>query len=547
MGKTKAKNLPPLPAEHHIQFILTEHNTSPITEGRKYKISWTDQGDKTPQEQTGTSDSNGLTSLIKTKGRVPITLEIAPPDTSDCKVVGTTFSKPLDNKPIVRVSLAVTATTTTAPKSANKCEVIIVREGKQQVQYVINNVTSQGNKLVDLPYILIDVDKLEPISEKSNPKVARFKGNSQQVKTDITNCDGIDTVGIVLGNATDSENLWKDKNKKLVMYKVKPAAEGLTTFVINEQAALGALPLDEVNQKLTSELNGEVWKRIIKEYSLDDIKKLLPGSIKISTERPTKAQIEYASARSLISSELKDKLLAQISDSKSVKSKISLELECKWADLLAPIYDGNAVDPPPPENKTIEKIDKKTKQKTTEMEFSEEKFEKILKGHKDTCNRGGGHIYIPQIDLTIRPDPEATKNAYAVTNLSKVEILRRTHPYAYLALIEAAITLPFHSVTISSTWRPQVGSVFHKLGDAMDITYLEAKNITPESFSYKGAKVNDLAKQFSDFIYHHRYALKDKLYYIGDDYNSSSSSDTDHNNHLHYTIDRLAPPAECDK
>ncbi|TAK84226.1 MAG: hypothetical protein EPO09_21065 [Aquabacterium sp.] len=550
MATTKAKTPPPPPAEHHIQFLLTEHNTSPITEGRKYKISWTDQGEKALQEQSGTSNSNGLTNLIKTKGRVPITLEIAPPDSSDCKVVGTAFSKPLDIKPTTRVSLGVTATTTTAPKAANKCEVIDVREGKQRIQYVINNITTQGNKLLDLPYLIIDVDKLEPISEKANDSAPKkMAGDSSQVKTVAVNCDGIKNIGLVLGNATDDPAFWKKNADELVLYRVTPKEDGLTTVVIKEMAAprQEMFAEDTKPKDFKATLSGSVWSRITRKYDIADAKKILSGKTKICTNKPTTVQIEYAAKKSIISANQAAELLKQAKSPTQPKERLTLEFECTWEELLTPIYTGDISDPPPPENKITKKIDQKTKKETQTPQYTDEEYKEKLNQHAKSMSQGQGYIHIPQLDLTIRLDGGATQNAFNVTGLSKADVLKRTHPYAYLVLIEAANTLSIHEYLLSSTWRPMIGSALHKLGDAIDITRIDSKDSTDGSFSYKGSTTNALATRFSEFVINHRYSVAKQLYYIGDAYNASSSADASHDDHLHFTVDRLKPPADCDK
>ncbi|MCK9193700.1 MAG: hypothetical protein M0P19_07485 [Nevskia sp.] len=102
-------------------------------------------------------------------------------------------------------------------------------------------------------------------------------------------------------------------------------------------------------------------------------------------------------------------------------------------------------------------------------------------------------------------------------------------------------------VRVESTWRPMYGSVLHKLGDAMDITLVEDEDHHADAFSYGGGKVNTIARAFGDALYKHRYAVQRALFYIGDAYNQGSTTDKAHNNHLHFTADRLKPLHEQDK
>jgi hypothetical protein len=91
------------------------------------------------------------------------------------------------------------------------------------------------------------------------------------------------------------------------------------------------------------------------------------------------------------------------------------------------------------------------------------------------------------------------------------------------------------------------GSVLHKLGDAMDLTLVENEDHHAEAFRYGGGKVNTLAQAFGEALYKHRYAVQRALFYIGDAYNPGSPTDKAHNNHLHFTADRLKPLHEQDK
>lgn len=51
--------------------------------------------------------------------------------------------------------------------------------------------------------------------------------------------------------------------------------------------------------------------------------------------------------------------------------------------------------------------------------------------------------------------------------------LTRVHPKAFLALLEAARTARLTKMTISSNWRPLLGSIAHRAGLGVDVSYIE--------------------------------------------------------------------------
>lgn len=58
--------------------------------------------------------------------------------------------------------------------------------------------------------------------------------------------------------------------------------------------------------------------------------------------------------------------------------------------------------------------------------------------------------------------------------------LPRVHPLGYLALIEAAFDAGIEKLTLTSTWRPMVGSVAHRAGLGLDVNYLDATRLNRE-------------------------------------------------------------------
>ncbi|MCX9158215.1 hypothetical protein OPU71_18990 [Niveibacterium sp. 24ML] len=51
--------------------------------------------------------------------------------------------------------------------------------------------------------------------------------------------------------------------------------------------------------------------------------------------------------------------------------------------------------------------------------------------------------------------------------------LPRVHPQAWVAVIESALEAQVGKVTISSGWRPMIGSILHRVGLGLDVNYLD--------------------------------------------------------------------------
>jgi hypothetical protein len=536
---TKTKTAPKAPAAkaaataaHYLQFVLQDHDGTPIQPPRRYTLTYTNEGETTETTKSGTTTADGLTAAITTKGRVNVLLGIAPPEGSECKLIGSLPSRPKKGEPLP-VRLAFHAIITSAPKPEDKCETLIIRSGKQRIQYLIDNVDKVGgheNKLLNLPYLIVDVDSGEILSRSPNSVggPSLMKGDATQVHTDAVDVDGVKTVGLVFGNATDDSGRWKDPLNDLILYQVEPKEEGLTQVFITEIAKSGddiALKLGENIYK--AQLNGKTWAHVARHYTVDDIETLIPGdSAEIVAAHPNEMQIAYAEARKLITDQEAEAYRAARVTKKTVPEtppkaaapKVAavpelppLRFTCSWVELLAPIYDGDIV------GKDAEK------------------------------SSGGGTLLISPLGLTIELSATACGNAVNICKISKQETLRRTHPYTYMMLLDACRESGVTHVRIESTWRPMYGSVLHKLGDAMDLTLVENEDHHAEAFRYGGGKVNTLAQAFGEALYKHRYAVQRALFYIGDAYNPGSPTDKAHNNHLHFTADRLKPLHEQDK
>lgn len=76
----------------------------------------------------------------------------------------------------------------------------------------------------------------------------------------------------------------------------------------------------------------------------------------------------------------------------------------------------------------------------------------------------------------------AKKNISDVSNILN-ECLRRTHPTAYAAAIQAAIDVNASKIFITSTWRPMEGSIAHRAGLGLDINFIDSTRLNREELT----------------------------------------------------------------
>lgn len=64
--------------------------------------------------------------------------------------------------------------------------------------------------------------------------------------------------------------------------------------------------------------------------------------------------------------------------------------------------------------------------------------------------------------------------------------LPRVHPLGYLVLIDAALESKVGKLTLSSTWRPLLGSIAHRAGLGLDVNWIENTHLNREELRGKG-------------------------------------------------------------
>ncbi|WP_449467855.1 hypothetical protein [Stenotrophomonas humi] len=529
-GKS-SKPAPP-PAKHHLCFRLVDLQNNPIRE-RRYTLEWTDVGAQAPSQREGTTGADGRTIKITTQGQVAVSLAIAPPAGGQCRPVGQSVQSKPENKPfVVTVRLTFNATATTAPQSQNHCETLTLRQGKQRVKYVINNVQSVKNgngtyssHLVNLPYLIVDAMTLEVLhGGKGIGEPARFLGSRTKVSTAEVAVDGVAQVGIVLGAAASGGvDNWRRNADVLAMYRVQPESEGLTTVTISEVIQL---PSEGENRSLgtvsgegkerTAVLNGKVWATFTRSYTVQDIREWITGNLTLTNQdgdltswygvaRPSLRQIEWAEQRGKITAQQAKRYREAIAPPMPGRRREDipppLRMQLAWSELLEPFYSGQIVN--------------------------------ISKPGRDHSQ--GGEIIIAPLDLVLKLQVGFCDNAGEFTGISQADVVAKNHPYIYMMLLSACAGAGVDFVEISGMWRPMLGSCLHKLGDALDIVVVDSHRDELDRFGFRNSDVasNALARRFNTFLYEHRYANSAQHIYKYDEY--PHSADPGHWNHLHIT------------
>lgn len=352
---------------------------------------------------------------------------------------------------------------------------------KRQVRFDIHSavldsvVTDSPSNLTNLPYIITSAaDKtkiLTPDPKKTNPKskisFVQLTGTKPLFKTVTVDVpDDVEEVVIYLGNdAYASRRLHP-------LFKLKPNEQGVTIATIYEthKTALVELrklkdsekkyPLAAQSQltklsdtKFVGYLTGDVWKEFSYEFGESDVKRLCDKSTlkrKYAEDRgrseiapqtaPSEVIAKANSTPGPVNSASTPNPSQASTSLKTLKTGEEESLEITdWMQVLQPIYSGEIQD---------------------------------LTGKN--CTEYSCHIDLPLVNIRLKYAAGAFNNAIgAGETVTIADVLKRTHPLAYKGVIEAAWKSGIDVLTISSTWRPMLGSILHRMGVAIDVTLVD--------------------------------------------------------------------------
>ena len=360
-----------------------------------------------------------------------------------------------------------------------KTQEVVTR--KRQVRFDIHSaikdsvVTDSASNLTNLPYIIASAsDKtkiLTPDPKKSNPKskisFVQLTGTQSLFKTVTVDVpDDVEEIVIYLGNDAYATR------RLHPLFKLMPNEQGVTIATIYEthKEALVKLrnndkttkkyPITKQSQltKLSDTqyvgyLTGDVWKELSYEFGESDVKRLCDKSTlkrKFSEDRG------------------RSEITPQAASSKIIAKSNS-----------SPETGNSASTPNPSQASAIEKALKPGEEESMEITDWMEVLQPIYSGDIQdltgkNCKEYSCHIDLPLVNIRLKYAPGAFNNAIgAGESVTISDVLSRTHPLAYKGVIEAAWKSGIDVVTISSTWRPMLGSILHRMGVAIDVIFVD--------------------------------------------------------------------------
>jgi hypothetical protein len=410
-------------------------------------------------------------------------------------------------------------------------------------------VTDAPSNLNRTPFALANAadGKVFYPKEGSKPSFAKLSGSSISQTAAVLVPDAVQEVVIFLGN-----DAYKSR-RKTKLFKVKPADTGTTVVTIYETyskdtrinnlktGAKTAKLYPQAEQSQTTQsaddksfvgyLTGDVWTDFSYEYSIADIKRLCkPSELeRIFTADSGRGVAPEAS------------LLSPSSDLRSVAFAMGLPKMAIDNTYVAPktrpftsLQPEVASSSPTPADLAVPSALKAgDKEKLSIADWSRllaPIYTGLPTGLTNPRAEGGGEFHLPIVNIRLKYNDSSFKNAILTSERTTVQqILKRTSPLAYQAVIEAAWKSGIDELEISSTWRPMLGSNQHRMGVALDVLYVDDLDDKKPSFSVhinSGAKPSELYKTFQADLS----SNTDNIKLLKDPW---KNTDANHKNHLH--------------
>jgi hypothetical protein len=150
----------------------------------------------------------------------------------------------------------------------------------------------------------------------------------------------------------------------------------------------------------------------------------------------------------------------------------------------------------------------------------------------------GCHIDLPVVNIRLKYQQGAFSNAIgAADSVQIADVLKRTNPVTYKGIVEAAWKAGIDELILSSTWRPMLGSILHRMGIGVDVVFVDdLDDRDPQGRPINRFKIHDDSGRpnavYSSF---QAIVLNDPVNLGGfhaDPWNRSATDKT-HKNHLH--------------
>ncbi|MFQ6309110.1 hypothetical protein [Lysobacter capsici] len=351
-------------------------------------------------------------------------------------------------------------------------------------------VTDSASNLKNLPYAVTAAgDKTRVLSTKAKGKTYSVFAGRPFNTAEIAIPDDVSEVEIYLGNDA------YEARRKHPVFKVTPDAQGLTVVTLHElpNKRLKRLQEDAKTSKdypaadrgKTAKkeggghigyLTGDVWKEFSYEFSLADVTRLCTASsltrkfqedrgrnavTPLTATQPIRANdflqpqeparrdntfvawqpplyriepLQQGQPLTAVPSAAASGQAAATDDKGNETLAIS-----DWSQVLAPLYNGS-----------IEELTGKEHYELT------------------------GYVDLPLVNIRLRYDAGSFANAVGASeSVTPADVLKRTNPLTYKGLVEAAWKSGIDELVLSSTWRPMLGSVLHRMGVAVDVIFVD--------------------------------------------------------------------------
>ena len=324
-------------------------------------------------------------------------------------------------------------------------------------------ITDSAPYLTGLPYVLVDADTKQVIYPYNHAKTgpAVFPGKTVVSSMgDHARClhalpvinvpDGVRRIALHIAN-----DAFKGRRNFQLFPWIVPDAPSSAVHIYEVRSdlqskfsvknSLGLLPTENsIAPKPDSEneyyayLNGDVWLNISHEYTDEDICSLCPPetitrSVSTGQSSNLTLSINGAGSRPTGLAESAGRPLNEEVHSVAAPpdtQQRTEEIHVDWATTLAPIYAFG----------------------------------------RDSRSTDRFEISIGDMSITLIFAARALANAILTSDRTTVQqALRRTSPRTFAAILKAAWRLKISSLSLSSSWRPMLGSRLHKMGVGLDV------------------------------------------------------------------------------
>jgi len=326
-------------------------------------------------------------------------------------------------------------------------------------------VTGSASKLKNLPYaITASGNKERMLHSASAGKSFAVLGNSPYTSAEVSVPDDVSEVEIYLGN--DAYEVRRVKP----LFRVTPNAHGVTHVYIHElpqlrlrrlqsepataagyPAANHAQTVRKPDDTHIGYLTGDVWKDFSYEFTVADVSRLCGASNLTRPYAEDRGRNQVRPARAwpgvppAVMGEQRPGLPFPAPPANGLapvparQGNLEALMILDWAEVLSPIFEG--------------------------------RYEGLIgTGHSDW----GCHVDLPVVNIRLRYQQGAFANATgAGDGVTVADVLKRTNPVTYKGVIEAAWKSGIDELVLSSSWRPMLGSILHRMGVGLDVVFVD--------------------------------------------------------------------------